>query len=57
MRRKLIALSFALGVTAAALGLFTPRPAEAAPHCNGFLVCCDPTHCYCCIKPCPIQCP
>ena len=55
MRRKLIALTFALGTAAAALGLFDPRPAEAA--CSGFLVCCSPTLCYCCPRPCPIQCP
>jgi hypothetical protein len=57
MRRKLIALSFALGATAAAMGLFSPRPAEAAPTCNGYLVCCSPDRCYCCIRPCSIQCP
>jgi hypothetical protein len=55
MRRKLIALTFALGTAAAALGLLNPRPAEAA--CSGFLVCCSPNLCYCCPRPCPIQCP
>lgn len=56
MRKKLIALSFALTAAAAALGLFSPQRAEAA--CHGFQVCCPgvPT-CYCCPRPCPIQCP
>ncbi|HEX9940994.1 MAG TPA: hypothetical protein VGG03_03175 [Thermoanaerobaculia bacterium] len=57
MRKKLIALSFALTAAAAALGLFSPRPAEAV-HCNGILVCCpDGGGCRCCSRPCPIQCP
>lgn len=57
MRRKLIALLFALAATAGALGLFTPKPSEAA-HCNGILVCCpDTNRCVCCSRPCPIQCP
>jgi hypothetical protein len=56
MRKKLIALLFALAATAGALGLFTPKPA-AAIHCNGFLVCCPDGGCHCCIKPCSIQCP
>jgi len=56
MPRKLITLLFALMATAGAL-LLTPKPSEAA-HCNGFLVCCPDTgQCYCCIRPCPIQCP
>jgi hypothetical protein len=56
MRKKLIALAFAL-VAVAALGLFSPRPSEAA-HCNGILVCCpDSGFCRCCSRPCPIQCP
>ena len=56
MKKKLIALAFALGAAAAALGLFSPRPAEAA--CHGFQVCCSPTGpCYCCSRPCAIQCP
>ncbi|HEV8581845.1 MAG TPA: hypothetical protein VGX68_22475 [Thermoanaerobaculia bacterium] len=57
MRRKLAALLFVLIATAAGLGLFTAKPAQAV-HCNGFLVCCpDTNRCYCCLKPCPIQCP
>ena len=57
MHKKLIALTFTLGAAAAALGLFTPKPSEAAK-CNGFLVCCSPTGpCYCCSHPCSIQCP
>jgi len=57
MRRKLITLLFALIATAGALGLFTPKPSEAA-HCNGILVCCpDTNRCFCCVRPCPIQCP
>lgn len=39
MRKKLIALAFALTAAAAALGVFSPKPAEAA--C--FLVCCPGT--------------
>lgn len=57
MRKKLIALAFALTAAAAALGVFSPKPAEAAS-CKGFLVCCPGTSvCYCCLRPCPIQCP
>ena len=56
MRRKQIALSFALAATAAALGLFSAAPSQAA-QCKGFLVCCDTGQCYCCLRPCPIQCP
>jgi len=56
MRQKLIALTFALAATAAAL-LLTPRPSEAST-CNGFRVCCPDTGiCYCCSHPCSIQCP
>ena len=56
MRKKLIALAFALTAAAAALGVFSPKPAEAA--CHGFLVCCPDTgRCFCCAHPCPIQCP
>jgi hypothetical protein len=57
MRKKLIALSFALAAAAAA-SLFSAPSSEAAA-CNGYLVCCSPTGpCYCCSpRPCPIQCP
>jgi hypothetical protein len=57
MRKKLIALSFALAAAATALGVFAPKPAEAAGTCT-FRVCCPgvPT-CYCCPHPCSIQCP
>jgi hypothetical protein len=56
MRKKLIALSFALAAVAAAQGLLAPRPVEAGT-CT-FKVCCPgvPT-CYCCSHPCSIQCP
>jgi hypothetical protein len=52
MRKKLIALSFALAATAAA---FPVRSAEAAKTCNGFLSCCDGI-CHCCSRPCPPAC-
>jgi hypothetical protein len=56
MRKKMIALAFALTAAAAAQGFFAPKPVEAA--CNGFLVCCPDTNfCRCCSRPCPIQCP
>jgi hypothetical protein len=56
MRKKLVQLILALAALAAAT-LSSVPPAEAA-RCNGFLVCCSPEGpCYCCIKPCPIQCP
>lgn len=55
MRKKLIALTFA--IAAALLALSLPRPAAADSKCNGFLVCCPGGPCYCCIRPCPIQCP
>ncbi len=51
MRKKLIALAFALTASAAALGLFSPKTAEAA--C--FLSCCDGV-CHCCSRPCPPAC-
>jgi hypothetical protein len=54
MRKKLIALAFALTAAAAALGLFSPRPAQAAT-CHGFLSCCD-GRCVCCPRPCPPAC-
>jgi hypothetical protein len=54
MRKKLIALTFALTAAAAALGVFSPKPAEAAT-CNGFLSCCDGI-CHCCSRPCPPAC-
>jgi hypothetical protein len=54
VRKKLIALSIALA--AAGFALATPQPSQAL-HCNGFLVCCDNGTCYCCSRPCPIQCP
>lgn len=58
MRRKLIALSFALAAIAAAQGLFSTPRTEAAKACNGILVCCpDGGGCRCCPRPCPIQCP
>ena len=57
MRRKLIALSFALGAVAAAQGLVSIPRSEAARACNGFLVCCPDGSCRCCTRPCPIQCP
>ena len=57
MRKKLIALSFALAA-AATVSLFSAPPSEAA-RCNGYLVCCSPEGpCYCCSpRPCAIQCP
>jgi hypothetical protein len=56
MRRKLIVLLLALAAAAGSLGLFTPKSSEAA-HCTGFLICCDTGQCYCCPRPCSIQCP
>jgi hypothetical protein len=55
MRRKLIALLFALVAAAVAQGLFSTPSSEAAscPH----LVCCPKGPCYCCPYPCLIQCP
>jgi len=47
MRKKLMALTFALVVAAAALGLFSPRPAQAdiceewSPFCGATLQCWD----------------
>jgi hypothetical protein len=59
MRKKLILLLLTLAAVAGSeAGLFAPRAAEAAPNCNGILVCCpDSNRCVCCIRPCPIQCP
>jgi hypothetical protein len=57
VRRKLIALAFALAAVAAAQGLIATPRTEAAKACNGFLVCCPDGGCHCCIKPCSIQCP
>jgi hypothetical protein len=57
MRRKLIALSFALVAVAAAQGLTSIPRSEAARACNGILVCCPDGGCRCCSRPCPIQCP
>jgi hypothetical protein len=54
MRKKLIALAFALG--AGWYALSAPTPA-AAGQCNGFQVCCPDGPCYCCIRPCSPQCP
>jgi hypothetical protein len=54
MRKKLIALSFALTAAAAALGLFSPKPAEAA--CRGTLICCPNQPCFCCKNPCLVVC-
>lgn len=55
MRKKLIALSFALAAAAVASGLFQPQPAEAA--CKR--ICCPDGPCItCCQAPCPtIVCP
>jgi len=54
MRKKLIALSFALAAAAAALGLFSPKPAEAA--CRGTVICCPGQPCFCCANPCLVVC-
>jgi hypothetical protein len=55
MRKKLIALAFAL-TAAAAAQLLSVAPSEAAA-CSGILVCCPDGPCRCCVRPCPIQCP
>lgn len=59
MRKKLILLLLALAAFAGSeSGLFTPRKAEAAGKCSGYLICCpDTDRCYCCIRPCSPQCP
>jgi|HubBroStandDraft_3_1064219.scaffolds.fasta_scaffold349952_1 hypothetical protein len=53
MRKKLVAVAIALG--AAWFALTPSRPLAAT--CTGFLVCCPGGPCYCCLHPCPIQCP
>jgi hypothetical protein len=55
VRKKLIALAFALTASAAALGLFSPRPVEAAT-CRGTLICCPNQPCFCCKNPCLVVC-
>jgi hypothetical protein len=55
MRKKLIALAFALG--AGWYALSSPTPAAAAGKCSGFQVCCPDGRCFCCIHPCSPQCP
>jgi len=57
MRRKIIALSFALAAVAAAQGWVSTPRIEAAKACSGILVCCPDGGCRCCSRPCPIQCP
>lgn len=55
MRKKLITLTLALAAVAGA-GL-SSAPSSDAATCN-FRVCCPDTGtCYCCSRPCPVQCP
>lgn len=56
MRGKLLALSFALAAAASALGLFS-TPASAAGTCTYQICCPDTGKCYCCSRPCSVQCP
>lgn len=56
MRRKLLFLALALAAAGAQVGLFSAPSSDAAT-CN-FRPCCPGTNiCYCCPRPCPIQCP